>query len=267
MAIVFRESNWKAVRQTAQADGLALVPLGSLEQHGPHLPCGTDTILIDEITRRSVARCDTRAPICICPTIEYTLVEWAKPLASAGLGAFTTERTLLDILSALTDLGFHKIVFLHGHYGLPCARSASWEAWSQDRRALYVDVQPYEMAWGDIAHIAGEPLGHGGAAETAMMLATRPDLVHMNAAHPGPPHLWGASFPYSSLLQKGVYAIPTVESAPDGFEGDPTQASADMGNRLLDAIAAKVGPMLGELVSAPTPVEFTRAYRADFADE
>ncbi len=262
MAVVFRDAIWTAVRRAAEADGVALIPLGSLEQHGPHLPCGTDTYQINEIVRRTLERCDPALPICLCPTVEYTVVQWAGPLASAGLSAFSTERKLLDLLVALTDIGFRKIVFLHGHYGLPCARSASWEALGRGRHAMYVDVQPYEMAWDAIKDLCGEPLNHGGVAETSMMLAIRPDLVDMSRARRGPANLWGDGFPYPSLLQKGVYPIPTVEDLPDGTEGDPTRASASLGHRILDAMAVRLAPLVIELASAPTPERYTRPYRA-----
>jgi len=262
MAVIFRDVDWMSVRRAADADGVALIPLGSIEQHGPHLPCGTDTYQINEVVRRTLARCDEHLPICVCPTIEYSVVQWASPLASAGLSVFALEHKLLDLILALTDQGFRKIVFLHGHYGLPCARSAGWEALCRGRCAMYIDVQPYEMAWDEIERLAGEPLNHGGVAETSMMLAIRPDLVRMERARPGPRHLWGRQFPYPSLLQKGVYPIPTVEDLPDGIEGDPTRATAELGHRILDAMAARLAPMLIELASRPTPERYTRRYRA-----
>ncbi|MBN1513909.1 MAG: creatininase family protein [Phycisphaerae bacterium] len=265
MAIHFRESSGLEVRHVASAGGVAIIPLGSLEQHGPHLPCGTDTFLIDEIVRTIVSRCDASLPLCVCPTIEYTLVEWARPLASTGLSLRTTEQTFAELLMALVDLGFRKIAFLHGHGGLPCGKSAAWDAWQRGARALFVDVMPYELAADAIRSIAGEALGHAGAAETAMMLAVRPDLVNMKLAQPGPPDLWGAAFPFPGLRAPGVYPIPTVETTPDGFEGDPTRATADMGRRLFEAIADRVAPLLLELASHSVPDAFTRSYRAGSA--
>ena len=64
---------------------MAVVPLGSLEQHGPHLPCGVDSIQIDEVMARTVARLDPKLPICVCPTVDCSVVQWGSPLASAGI--------------------------------------------------------------------------------------------------------------------------------------------------------------------------------------
>ena len=64
MAIYFRESSWIPVRECAEADGVAAVPMGSLEQHGPNLPCGTDTFEINEIMKRTVDRLDANLPVC-----------------------------------------------------------------------------------------------------------------------------------------------------------------------------------------------------------
>jgi creatinine amidohydrolase len=260
VAVIFRDANWIAVRRAAEADGAAIVPLGSIEQHGPHLPCGTDAYQINEVVRRTLERCGSMLPLCRCPTIEYSLVQWASPLASAGLSSFTVERTLLDLVFSLTDLGFRKIAFLHGHYGLVSARSAAWEALCRGRHAMYVDVQPYEMAWEAIERLCGEPLNHGGTAETSMMLAIQPDLVDMSKARPGPASLWGEDFPYPHLVQKGVYAIPTVEDLADGNEGDPTRATAELGDQILDAMADRLAPLLSELASSPLPERYTRSY-------
>ena len=262
MAIHFKESDWVAVRRCAGADGVAVVPLGSLEQHGPHLPCGVDSIQIEEVMARMVARLDPKLPVCVCPTVEYSVVQWASPLASAGIAPKTMEQCLVDICRALTDLGFSKIVLAHGHGGLPAGRSALWQATYEKRPALYVDLMPFDRCEAQIAEIIGGASGHAGAAETSMMLAIRPDLVNVNKAGATPDSLWGDDFPFPSLTREGSYTIPPIESVPDGFYGgDITLASAEKGEKILDVLAGSVAEVVGELASAPTPAEYKHVWR------
>ena len=134
MAIHFKESNWMTVRRCAASEGVAVVPLGSLEKHGSHLPCGTDSIQIDQIMARMVARLDQELQVCICPTVDYSLVQWASPLASAGVAPKTLEQCLVDITHALTDLGFSKIVLARGHGSLLGGRAALWQAMHESAR-------------------------------------------------------------------------------------------------------------------------------------
>ena len=256
------------MRRCADVDGVAVVPLGSLEQHGPHLPCGTDSIQIDEVMTRTAARLDPELPVCICPTVDYSVVQWASPLASAGVAPKTMEQCLVDICHALTDQGFSKIVLVHGHGGLPAGRAALWQAMHEKRPALYVDLMPFDRCHEQIAEIVGGSLGHAEAAETSMMLAIRPDLVNANEAGPTPADLWGDDFPFPSLKREGSYTIPPLESLPDGFYGsDVTLASAEKGERILDVLAESVAEVVGELASAPTPAEFKHVWRRSLPED
>jgi creatinine amidohydrolase len=256
MAIYFREATWLAVRQCVERVGVAVLPLASLEQHGPHLPCGTDTFEINEIIRRALDRLPAEAPVCVCPTIEYNVVQWASPMASAGLAPLTLERSLLDICQALTDLGFRKILLVHGHGGIPCGQSALWQAMHEKRVALYVDYHPYAHCSERLQAICGEGGAHGGCAETSMMLVIRPDLVDLSKAVEGAKDLWGDDLPFRSLLEKGCYAIPTLKTTNQGVYGDATRASREIGNQVLDVLAEASATVMADLAAKPLPPGF-----------
>ena len=266
MTIYFKDSDWIHVRRCAAADGVAVVPMASLEEHGPHLPCGTDTFEIDEYMRRAAERLDPELPVCICPTIEYSVVQWASPMASAGISPFTLEQSLVDICHALTDLGFAKIILVHGHGGLSSGRSALWQAMQEKRPALYVDFHPYTRCNPQISEIVGQPDEHGGMAETSMMLAIRPDLVDMDKAVTGPSSLFGDNFPFPSVAGPGAYTIPPVELTGEGIGGDARQATAEKGNQILDIVADCMVEVLGELARSPTPPEFHHVWRKPLPD-
>ena len=255
-SVMFRDADWIIVRQIAEADGVAVIPLGSLEQHGPHLPCGTDTHQINEIVRRAFARLPAEAQVCGCPTVEYSVVQWASPMASAGLAPLNLEQSLVDVCHALTDLGFKKILLVHGHGGVPCGRSALWQAMQEKRPALYVDFMPVERCEEQIRQICGEPTGHGGCAETSMMLAILPDLVDMSKAIKGPEDLYGEDFPYPALIGPSCYAIPPVSRTRQGIYGDATGGSAELGNRVLEVVADELAGVIEEMAATPVPPEW-----------
>lgn len=265
MKIFLAESNWITVRQCGERDGVAVVPLGALEQHGPHLPLATDSFQITEIMKRAMALLPDSANVCFLPVLEYTVVQWASPLASVGISPETHTRVLVEICQSLHEIGFRKMVFVHGHGGLSTGRSAMWQAMQEKFPALYVDLHPFETAYEELTKAVGESSGgidgHGGAIETSMMLAIRPDIVNRKAFKRGAKSLYGKKFPYRTLQGTGVYTIPVIESAPDGFDGDPRKATPAIGNKALDAIAKVVANVVGDLAAHPTPKEFTRTWQ------
>lgn len=265
MKILLAESNWINVRRCASKDGVAVLPLGSLEQHGPHLPLGTDSFQIHAIMKRAMDLVPKSAPVCLLPVLEYTVVQWASPLASVGISPETHTRVLIETCASLHELGFRKMLFVHGHGGLPTGRSAMWQAMQEKRPALYVDLHPFEAAHDALSRVVRESSGgidgHAGAAETSMMLTIRPDLVNLKGVKAGVKSLYGKKFPFQHLQGAGVYTIPVLESAPDGYDGDPRKASKALGHKLIDLIARATARVMNELAAHPTPKEFTRVWR------
>lgn len=267
MKILLAESNWMAVRECAAKDGVAVLPLGSLEQHGPHLPLATDTFQINEIMKRTMALLPDSAHVCLLPVAEYTVVQWASPLASVGISPETHTRMLTEICASLHEIGFRKMVFVHGHGGLSTGRSAMWQALQEKRPALYVDFHPFDACHDELTRAREESSGgiggHGGAGETAMMQALRPDLVKLKGVKPGSKKLFGEKFPFKTLQGAGVYAIPVLESAPDGYDGDPRKAAPETGHKLLDIVARATARVIADLAAHPTPKEFARVWRRE----
>lgn len=265
MKILLSESNWATVRKCADDDGVAVLPLGSLEQHGPHLPLSTDSFQIAEIMKRALAMIPSSAAVCCLPVLEYTVVQWASPLASVGISPEAHTRALTEIVASLREIGFCKFLFVHGHSGLSTGRTAMWQAMQEKMPALYVDMDPYEAAQAELARtcteIRGGFDGHAGAAETAMMLAIRPDLVKLDHIKSGAAGLFGKNFPFKTLQGPGLYTIPVLESLPDGYEGDPRKATNELGQKILDIIAKVVARTIDDLAAHPTPKEFRRVWK------
>lgn len=254
--------DYARLRRAAKA-GVAVIPMGSVEAHGPHLPCGTDSLIVEAIVSGAAAASDPRR-VALLPAVRYSVVEWARPLASVGLAPRALLSALVDLARDVHGLGFRKIVFVQGHGNMPAVLMAIWQLLRQGVRALYVDASPYAMAAGPAREIAGEDITHAGTIETALMLALHPELVDMARAVDGPGDLHGPDFPFAALRGRpGVFCVPTAADLPEGVEGRATRATAEMGRRLLDVYTAAVAEILNDLLDKDVPESFLEPFRKD----
>jgi mycofactocin precursor peptide peptidase len=189
------------------------VPIGSCEQHGPHLPLDTDTRIAVSLAEGLVSSFEP-GDILIGPTISASSSgEHASFPGTLSIGADVVERMVVELVrSADWSAG---VVLVNGHGGnaLPVQRAAN-KLLGEGRRVL---------AWWP--HIRNGD-AHAGESETSMMLALEPALVRMNRAEVG------RMEPIVDLIDElrsgGVRAV-----SPNGVLGDPRRATANHGRALL----------------------------------
>jgi creatinine amidohydrolase len=225
---------------------LAILPLGSLEFHGPHNPLGSDSIIITGIAERVTAR----AGGVLFPTIRFTQCP-AYTAHFSGTVSIRPEVITMyfaDVLRNILALGFRKVFILNGHDGnIGPGRGAIAQVAheAQDVALLLAswwEFLPTEMMKSlGMFHQPNGGHGHGGPLETSAVAAFRPDLIHLDKARdlPEPPDLAdGASY----FLQKSVAA------EWPGYSGRVSEASAEKGKRLVqiseDAIVKLIGNWL-----------------------
>lgn len=230
------------IRALRDKDTIAIIPIGSIEQHGPHLPVQVDTLLAGEVARRTARIVAAHSPVVVLPTIWSGLAEHHMSLG----GTLTLDlRTFLDlvrgIVRSVVRNGFKKILLLNGHGGnmtalnalvgdictefsLPIALATYW-------------IPPQK----EFAEILDEQMtvAHACEAETSMLLALRPDLVDMSGLdHIDPPREWAGG-------DSSVYVWQSVSDwSPSGVAGMPKAASAEKGERLLAAAAEALAARL-----------------------
>ena len=257
-----QQADWMTLRRAA-GDGVAVIPMGSFEAHGPHMPCGTDTMLVEGIVSAAVEASDPRR-VVVFPTVRYSVVEWARPFASVGLSPATLHAKLVDLAADLHRLGFRRIAFVQGHGNLPASQMAISQLRYDKTLALYVDLCPYLMAADEARDIAGEDLTHAGTIETALMLALHADRVDMARAVDGPGDLGGGGFGYRTLHNRpGVFCIPASTALPDGVEGLATRATAEMGARLLRVYADALAEVFDDILGTDVPSVFLEDVRKE----
>ena len=100
-------------RSSIKKTSLAIIPVGSLEQHGEHLPVSTDSLIVDYIARRTAEQLRS----FVLPVIPYGVSYEHKPMFNVSLSNSTLSSVMCDICSSLSENGIKTIIILNGHHG------------------------------------------------------------------------------------------------------------------------------------------------------
>lgn len=205
-------SAWPDLADLARSGGSLLIPLGSTEQHGPHLPVTTDTDIAVAIAERAAGR---HPRLAVAPAVPYgSSGEHQGFPGTLSIGQDATALLLVELgRSAAIDFAQTVVVSAHGGNAGPVTRAMRTLA--QEGHPVSVWSPPWS---GDL---------HAGRLETSLMLAVAPERVRLDRAEPGDLRTLGQLLPL--LRANGVRPV-----SANGVLGDPTGASEDEGARLLD---------------------------------
>jgi creatinine amidohydrolase len=252
------ELSWPEVRDLVARDPVGVIPVGALEQHGLHMP-----LMVDAHLSETVALGAAQLAADHGTSIAVTPVVWTgySPHHREFPGTVTLDDEVFSavvgqVARSLWHSGFRRILILNGHGGNAHLLRNLTQTLRYDH-GLNVHLANYwDFSLPFLADWRKSPIGginHACEMETAMMAATRPDLVHMNLAsdhYLDRPHWFGAD-----LLSGGPVTTATSfsELSPTGVIGAPTLATPERGAVLLTSITEAVSEFLVDLAGWPAP--------------
>lgn len=212
-------------------DPLVLVPVGSTEQHGPHLPLSTDTVIAEAVARRAAEALRAGAagrPVFAAPAIAFGASgEHAGFPGVISIGHDALRAVIVEAVRSVADWA-GRVVLVNGHGGNVPALDAAVGLLRREGR---------DTAWTGCGVPGGD--AHAGFTETSMMLHLAPHLVRPFQHVAGDTRPLAAIMP--ELVARGVRAV-----SPSGVLGDPAGASADRGRAFVEAaVASLVGRIRG----------------------
>jgi creatinine amidohydrolase len=230
------------IKQRQAADAIVIVPVGSFEQHGPHLPVQVDSLLAGEVARRTGVKVAESQPVIVTPTVWCGLAEHHMSFGGTITLDFDTFQGVLRcICRSLIRQGFRKILLLNGHGGNITALSVISDNLTREFDLPIATTTywvPAKEAFAKLLHHQNT-IGHACEAETSMLLALTPDLVDVEAANT-------VKAPEGGLYDQGGVHIwrSTAYWTPSGVIGAPHAASAEKGEALLEAAATAIAQRL-----------------------
>ena len=245
MSVLLAELTREKIRQIAP-NSIAVLPTAAIEQHGPHAPIMTDTLLCGTVAQRAAEQASAELPVVVAPVFCFGNSHHHMPFGGTlSLSSTTYLQGVTEVLLGLVNCGFRKLVVLNGHGG------------NTDSNAVvgldFVNLRGHEVtiatgAYWDIARAAlvekslmpsNRIPGHAGRFETSMVMALRPDLIDPEGM---------AQVVDVSQAKKGLFGDLTgatmqvhgAWAASTGYTDNPAEASAEEGNALLEVIVQRV---------------------------
>ncbi len=246
---LFAELNRTQIREAAPRS-LAVLPIGATEQHGPHLPTGTDLFTVESVAREAAQAASSQISLIVTPALPFGSSDHHLMYgATLSLSTETYYKVLRELLESLVTDGFGKIFVLNGHGG----NHELAELAARDvalRHPVNIAAGSYwSIAWEDLvrvkAHQGRRMPGHAGDFESSVMLSLRPQL-----ANSGWPHRDGEFS--SDRLNRRPYRKETHEfwRKIDGYTDSPDQATAEKGTLFRSVIVKAVAQAFTDFYSS-----------------
>lgn len=250
---------WTDVAALPKDDALVVLPIASIEQHGPHLPLVSDTLLGQELLAAALDRLAPSDAVWVLPMLTYGKSnEHAAFPGTIALSASTLAAVVVDIGTSVARAGFRRLALVNSHGGNPPVLDHAARDLRQATGLIVfslfmfrMDV-PYTDSSADEAHWGT----HAGEWETSVLLSLAPDLVHLDRTRDLGGHPTYATPPRHLKLRGPItYAWLSEDLSISGNLGDPRTASAERGDGIVASTVERLAEVLAEMATfeMPTP--------------
>lgn len=255
---LMEEMSWREIQKALETNDTALVPAGSVEMEGPHLPLAVDSIVALEVARRVA---EVTEGTLVAPLINVTYSDWHMGFpGTLTLSMSTLMQVVKEICQSLCQQGFKRIFFINSHVGNePSIWNTANELTVAGRaRVGMVSLWPLSTEIGkELADLKEKQFLHAGEIMTSVVMAIRPDLVDMDQAVAE--YLKPKTEGYEAVLSskarlKGkLFSIyhTSDELTQSGVMGDPLAASAEKGEVILRKMVEFISAAVAEFRRVP----------------
>jgi creatinine amidohydrolase len=217
---------------------LAVLPVGSTEQHGPHAPLGTDVLTAEAVARAGADAYEDE--VVVAPAVPVGVAEEHRQFAGTlWVGEDTFRDYVRETVASLAHHGWDRVVVVNGHGGnVDALREVCGQITRHD------DAYAVPFTWFDA--VDAHDMGHGGPVETSLLWHTDPDSVdesRLEAAAEDGADGWG------EWVEGVNLTYDTVEFSENGVVGDPREASAERGDALLDEASDALATVLSRVAT------------------
>ncbi len=243
-----------STRDIAALDGdrvLAVLPIAAVEQHGPHLPVLTDTMIVEAVLSRALEIRADDGRVWALPVQAYGKSNEHTGFAGTiGLRGETLAATLKEIARGVHACGLKRLLFLNAHGGNPEIVDYVARDVREELGLLCFTVHPFRfgLARDIISSVEGGYGIHGGESETSLMLAIAPELVQTQHYTPELPPV-RAFMRRFTLKGAASFGWLTRDLSRSGTIGDPRGADAEKGAAILEAEARLVADVMEEALA------------------
>jgi creatinine amidohydrolase/Fe(II)-dependent formamide hydrolase-like protein len=246
LSFLWGNLTWPEAEKYLENVDVALLPVGSIEQHGPHLPLDTDSFDARYLAHQVAAACSEPRPL-VLPLIPYGVSYHHDGFkGTISVNNDTLSKLVYEIGISLAKNGIKKIVIINGHGGNGPSLNFAAQMINRDAR-IFVSVDSGETSDVDIYKMVETPNDvHAGEFETSTSLAIRPDYVKQDMAEKSVPEFSSRYLNFTSKRGISWYAY-TKKLSNSGIMGDPTKASAEKGKKMWQIMIAHLVAFIEDL--------------------
>lgn len=236
----------REVAEHIERSPIAVIPFGSIEQHGPHLPNGTDTIAAELVAEALAEELDALhvpfGPYGVTP------IHAGHP-GTVNLRRATFEALLTDICTDLIDMGVNRLVFVNWHEGNIASMDGVATEIQNGHDDVYVIASHACYVAQRIYAAQGGELTHGGGIEAMAVMARDPSLVHTERAGDAtrPDHAIALDEMRRDPETHG-YITDVTEIDDDGWYGNPTWATQELADGFAVTVATEIAKRVGSIL-------------------